>query len=197
MGKIFEYDNKSSGQVLPDLDYLIITNGAEEYNISITEFFNVHLGRTSHDHSTYTIESQVRDYARQESTIITVNAISVHETTWNHNDFVDSAEAGNIADTHIAGYFPLTTTNLQNGDTLSYNSTSLRWENGTASEIGWSGTFTSVDNKLITVTNGIIVSAVELSIWFDYTIDEANSGEDGTGYYNENGVAGWTFTEQV
>lgn len=54
---------------------------------------------------------------------------------------------------HLSNVYSI---NPQNGDILRYNSNSLRWENYN----GASGTFTTVDNKTVTVTNGIITDIV-------------------------------------
>jgi hypothetical protein len=203
MGKqIFDYDDKVFTEVTPDLDYLIITNGNEEYNLSITELFKVHLHLNSHDHSSFTIESEVREFARQEATIIANASVDSHENTYDHTAFVDSLEAGNIADTHIAAYFPLVITNIQDGDMLSYNATSEKWENiQSVNTSGYSGTFIDNDNNIVHVEDGLVISVEQPEVWWDYTADTGISGEYGTGWYDgsdpDSPQPGWTFEEST
>ncbi len=184
MAKIFDYNDKSGIQALPDLDYVLVTNGAEEYNISLTELFNVHLLQTSHDHSSYTIESQVRDFARQESTIIANNVVGVHETNYDHNTFITSLDASTIANNSSSAAIAQHLIDVDHSGSVS----------------GWSGTFETEDSLVVTVVDGVVVSAEDNSIWYNYTTHEAVSGAEGTSYYDGSQVgspqAGWTFVEQ-
>jgi len=194
MGKqIFDYDDKTFAEVTPDLDFLIITNGNEEYNISITELFKVHLHVTSHDHSQFTIESEVRNFARQEASAIVETAILKHENGndpvgFDHTLFIDSAEAGLIADNHIAAYFPMTLTNIAQDDVLTYDATNERWINSQISVSGYTGTFTDHDQNVINVENGLITSVTPAPSWWN--ANEMFQGYDGTHYTNG---SGWSF----
>ena len=199
MAKMFDYPDKVFTEVSPDLDYLIITNGAEEYNITVTELFKVHLQVTSHDHSQFTIESDVREFARQEATPIANSAVAAHENTFDHAEFIDSLEAGNIADTHIAAYFPLNTSNLQNGDALIYNSSNARWENGTISGgAEYLNDLNDVDFSIApTQFNEIITFNNEHGVWenspfnfeliWDVQFDQGQLSEGQPLIYNANG----------
>jgi len=163
MGNINDYVDKSNSQADVINDFLIITNGTEEYNISISEFFQIHTLAVSHDHSAFIDSAEATSLATIAAGPVAAAAVTNHETTYDHTTFIDSLEAGIIADTHIAAYFPKIITNIADGDMLTYDASQNSWINSAAiSTTGYTGTFTEHEGKTVTVNNGLIVS-VELS----------------------------------
>ena len=147
MGKIFDYPDKIGTELNPDLDYLIITNGAEEYNIKISEFFSVHTNSTSHDHSNFTIESEVRDYARQEANTLITNANTSHLSSYDH---LTSLEVSTLA-------------NLSSSAAITQHL--IDAEHGGSTE-GFTGEIYDDNDNLVVIEDGV-VKTVELSIWYD------------------------------
>ena len=127
MPKINSYDNKAFTDIVQEADFLIVTNGAQEYNISIEEFFNWHLNATSHDHSAFKNETEIRSLAQAEATTIVNNAITTHETSYDHSSYLTAATVAPIVNTQIAAtsigtLADVNTTGVINGQTLIYDS---------------------------------------------------------------------------
>ena len=153
MAKMFDYPDKIGTQVNPDLDYLIITNGAEEYNIKISEFFNVHKTATSHDHSSFKIESEIRDYARQEASTLIGTAITNHETTYEH---LTSLEVTALA-------------NLSSSAAITQHLLDAQHGGGGT---GFTGEIYDDNDNLVIIDEGSVIS-VEDSVWYDALPDLA------------------------
>jgi hypothetical protein len=119
MGKIFDYVDKIATEVDVTSDFFIVTNGTEEYNISLNETFNAHLIRTPH--------------------------------------------------------LPFNTTNIQDGDTLIYNSSTLRWENGVIS--GGPSTIGELSDVIITNPSYHQVLMYQSGNWVNRTLDTSHVQE--------------------
>lgn len=201
MGKIYDYVNKTAGEINPDDDFFIITNGTEEYNISQTELFNFHLTRNYHLPVNL---SNVQD----GDVLIYNNSIS----RWENGVIHAGAEVLNDLNDVVI--------NLpEQKHTIVYNSSGQIWENGnldienisnvnindyqlddmqplvfnyttgwTNYYAGFSGTFITGDSKVCTVVNGLVES-VEENWWNG--IQEFTPTGDYTGSYATE--TGWEF----
>lgn len=125
MPKINSYENKAFTDIVQEADFLIVTNGTQEYNISIEEFFNWHLNATSHNHSAFRNETEIRSIAQAEATPIINTAITAHETTYDHSLFLTATTIAPIVNTqiqatNIGALANVDTSEVEDGQTLMF-----------------------------------------------------------------------------
>ena len=77
---------------------------------------------------------------------------------------------------------------LSNGDVLIYNSSTLKWENGSIGTTGYTGEFVNSEGGTVVLVDGVVTDIVAAPSWWTGTREF--EGNYGTRWANG---SGWTF----
>jgi len=197
---IFDFNNLDRNHIDSEFE-IIITTGEQEYNVTITELFAYHELNNNHDMTEYLTEASALVLINQNVDAIAgpkMDAkITLHETDYDHDDFLTNATVTPIINTAIGAIdfgnlHDVNLTSLQNNHIVRYSEG--QWINST-----FSGLNASLEDLVDTNLNDISEEQVIMfssGIWKNKSMNMSTLGDTQTGGASDGDILTYDGTNE-